>query len=101
MGAARDIVVTRAERERAQVQQDRRNLRQTADRLGGSYHDAGRPEDVARLLDELGELDLQPAPATRQDRDEPAAGWPWLAAAVLVLTAEWLLRRRHGLLAVR
>lgn len=33
-GEPRDIVVTRAERERAQVQQDRRNLRQTADRLG-------------------------------------------------------------------
>ncbi len=97
-GEPRDIVVTRAERERAQVQQDRRNLRQTADRLGGVYHDAGRPDDVDRLLNSLAGLDLESAAATRQDRHEPAAGWPWLAAAVALLAAEWLLRRRHGLL---
>jgi len=98
VGEAREIVVTRAERERAQVQQDRRNLRQTADRLGGAYHDAGRDEDVGHLLASLAELDLEPAAATRQDRHEPAAGWPWLALAVACLAAEWLLRRRHGLL---
>jgi len=97
-GPARDIVVTRAERERAQVQQDRRNLRQTADRLGGSYHDAGRPADVERLLADLAALDLAPEEAGRQDRHEPAASWPWLLAAVALLGAEWLLRRRHGLL---
>jgi hypothetical protein len=97
-GTPREIVITRAERERAQVQQDRRNLRQTADRLGGSYHDAGRPADLDRLLADLATLDLAPVPVLRQDRHEPAASWPWLAAAVALLGAEWLLRRRHGLL---
>ena len=97
-GPSRDIVVTRAEREQAQVRQDRRNLRQTADRLGGTYLDGERPEDVASLLGAITELDLAPAASSRQDRHEPAAGWPWLILAVGVLTAEWLLRRRHGLL---
>ena len=97
-GPARDIVVTRAEREQAQVRQDRRSLRQTADRLGGLYLDAERPEDVARLLASVAQLDLAPADTMRQDRHEPASGWPWLALAVGLLTAEWLLRRRHGLL---
>ena len=95
---AREIVVTRAERERAQVRQDRRNLRQTADRLAGTYIDAGRPDQLARLLDEVAGLDLAPRTSLRQDRYEPASGWPWLLLAVGLLTAEWLLRRRYGLL---
>jgi len=97
-GPAREIVVVRAERELAQVRQDRRTLRQTAERLGGKALDASRADDVARLFAELAALDLAPERTTRQDRHEPAAGWPWLAVSVGLLAAEWLLRRRHGLL---
>ncbi len=97
-GPARDIVVTRGERELTQVRQDRRSLRQIAARLGGEALDAGRQEHVVRLLDELAGLDLGPRRSLRQSRHEPAAGWPWLAIAVGLLGAEWLLRRRYGLL---
>jgi len=98
MGTPRDVVVTAAERERAQVRQDRRNLRQLAARNGATYADASASEAWAELLADLGALDLDPAATTRQDRHEPAAGWPWLALAVGLLGAEWLLRRRWGLL---
>lgn len=97
-GPAREIVVTAAERELTQVRQDRRNLRQTAARLGGAALDAGNPEHVQRLLAELTDLDLGPRHTQRQSRLEPAAGWVWFAIVALLLAAEWLLRRRHGLL---
>jgi hypothetical protein len=97
-GQPRDVVVTAAGQERAQVRQDRRNLRQLAARLGGRYVDASEPAGRAGLLGDLAALDLAPSRAERQDRDEPAAGWPWFAVAVGLLGTEWLLRRRHGLL---
>ncbi len=98
IGPAREIVITRAERELAQVRQDRRSLRQVAARLGGVALDGGQPDQVQRLLAGLPDLDLTAAATVRQARLEPAAGWPWLLAAVVLLTGEWLLRRRHGLL---
>ncbi len=97
-GEPRDIVVTAAERERAQVRQDRRMLRLVAARLGGEALDGGRPDHRQALLADLAALDASPEPRTRQDRHEPAAGWPWFALAVGFLGAEWLLRRRYGLL---
>ena len=98
VGEPREVVVTAAERERAQVRQDRRNLRQLASRLGGRYVDGSSETARAALLADLAQLDLAAVPAERQDRLEPAAGWPWLALAVGLLGGEWLLRRRHGLL---
>ncbi len=97
-GEPREIVVTAAERERAQVRQDRRTLRLIAARLGGRALDAGQPEDRQALLAGLADLDPTPEAATRQDRHEPAADWPWFVAVVGLLGAEWLLRRRQGLL---
>jgi hypothetical protein len=97
-GTAREVVVTRAERELTQVRQDRRTLRLTAARLGGVALDANRTEHVDRLLAELADLALHPRQGLRQARSEPAAGWAWLAAAVSLLAGEWLLRRRYGLL---
>jgi hypothetical protein len=98
VGEPREIVVTAAERERAQVRQDRRNLRLLAARLGGRALDAGDPAGRQALLDGLTDLDLTPEETSRQDRHEPASGWPWFTLAVMALGAEWLLRRRHGLL---
>lgn len=97
-GPAREIVVTAVQRELAQVRQDWRNLRQTAARLGGVALDASRPEHEERLLAALGELDLRPHLSQRQSRREPTAGWTWLGLTIALLAAEWLLRRRHGLL---
>lgn len=98
MGTPRDIVISRTERELAQIRQDRRNLRQVAARAAGTYLDAGEPQGRQRLLADLSALDLEPRHVTRQDRHEPMSGWVWLALVVGLLASEWLLRRRYGLL---
>ncbi len=98
VGTAREIVVTGAAREAAQVRQDRRTLRMVAGRLGGRVVDGGADSDRDALLEAIAEIDLEPRRTERQARFEPAAtGW-WLMIALGLLAAEWLLRRRRGLL---
>ncbi|MBD3222723.1 hypothetical protein GF314_15935 [bacterium] len=98
VGAAREIVVTEAASEAAQVRQDRRTLRMVAGRLGGRVVDGGDVGDRDALLTGIAALDLEPRRAERQARFEPAATAWWLMIALGLLAAEWLLRRRRGLL---
>lgn len=98
VGAARQIVVTRTEREHKQVRQDRRTLRQIAARLEGVAFDSSVQEDRDRLLADLGNLDLRPDRTPQWSRYELMAGWGWLGAVTALLGAEWLIRRRRGLL---
>jgi hypothetical protein len=97
-GAWQPLVVTASSLERAQVRQDRRRLRQLAAAVGGSYHDASQPGAVDALLRDLADLDLTGEERERRSRWEVWAGWPLLGLAALLLGAEWLLRRRNGLL---
>ncbi|MEZ4387656.1 MAG: hypothetical protein R3D98_08775 [Candidatus Krumholzibacteriia bacterium] len=97
-GEPRTVAVTAAESERAQVRQDWRNLRQTGSRLGAMVLDAGQPNDRQVLLDALADLALDAERAPRQARLEPTATWAWLGLVVVLLGAEWLVRRRQGLL---
>lgn len=98
VGDPHTVVVTAAESERAQVRQDRRNLRQVAARLGATVATADSPMGRDELLQELVRLDLTPRATTRLARLEPTATWGWLVVVLALLAAEWLLRRRQGLL---
>lgn len=97
-GAVRTVVVTDAARERAQVRQDRRYLRQAAARLGGTAIDGDRSGAREALLAELSGISLEVERTRRQSRLEPGASWGWLAVVVMLLGIEWTLRRRQGLL---
>jgi len=97
-GPAHVVVVTAAESEQAQVRQDRRNLRQTASRLGGEALQVSTPAQRAALVEAVSELDFAPAASANLARFEPAATWGWLVLVLTLLAAEWLLRRRQGLL---
>lgn len=97
-GTAREVVVTDAARERAQVRQDRRYLRQLAARVGGTAVDGDQAAGRATLLAELSGLPLEAEQTRRQARLEPGASWAWLVVVVSMLGVEWFLRRRQGLL---
>ena len=97
-GATAELLVTDASIETAQVRQDRSRLEQLAARAGGSYRDLGRRGSLAELETELLALDWSGVEDRQRRRQDLSAGWPFIVVVTLLLGAEWLLRRRHGLL---
>lgn len=97
-GASAEVLVTDTSVESAQVRQDRSRLEQLAARAGGSYHDLAEPGSLAALGQELLALDWGGVGDRQRRRLDLLAGWPLIAAVVLLLGTEWFLRRRHGLL---
>jgi hypothetical protein len=97
-GPTAGLIVAETSVERGQVRQDRRRLDLLASREGGAVHAAAAAEAPATLVAALDELDWSGLPQERRSRSELAGGWPFLALVVLLLSCEWFLRRRHGLL---
>ncbi len=97
-GPSRSLVVTPATVEATQVRQDRPRLRQLAARAGATYVDAQVAGDRQQLLAAVGALDLAPVELTRERRWDVWSSWPYLTAVVALLAAEWILRRRQGML---
>jgi uncharacterized membrane protein len=85
------LLVGGADRELTDPRVHEDGLRRLAAASGGRYLDAGAIGQLPRLL-----ADREPLSEVREERDL----WdsPWVIAAVLLLlSAEWLLRRRWGL----
>ena len=92
------LVVTDASVERTQVRQDRRRLEQLAARAGGACVDIDTPGAVPALRQRLEAMDWTGAQNRQRRRFDLWSGWPFLATSVVLLSFEWFLRRRHGLL---
>ncbi|MFH1842757.1 MAG: hypothetical protein ABIF77_06080 [bacterium] len=92
------LVVTPHSLEATQVRQDSRFLRQLASGLGGSYASGNSDATDDRLVQFCEDLDLAGDVLTLNSRRAVWSGWPLLTVASLLLGAEWVLRRRHGLL---
>ena len=90
--SAADFVVAPPQTELARVQMDATEMKQAADVTKGHYYTC---KDASRLLDDL--------PAGRQVPIEslPPVSlwnrWPLLALVLGLLTGEWLLRKRKGM----
>ncbi len=97
-GARAELLVTDTSIESSQVRQDRSRLEQLAARAGGTYRDLGRPGSLAELEAELLALDWSAVQDRQRQRRDLRSGWPFIVAVTVLLGAEWLLRRRHGLL---
>jgi hypothetical protein len=97
-GAWQPLVVATSSLERSQVRQDRRHLRQLAGALGGTYYDGSQDGAVAALLADLERCDLAAENRRLRLRWDLWASWLLLALAAGLLSTEWVLRRRNGLL---
>lgn len=84
--------------ETTQVRLDRRRLVQLASLQGARYVDANDPEAVAGMLEALAGAEWRGEQRFLRSRYELWSGWPFLVAVVALLSVEWYLRRRHGLL---
>ncbi len=98
VGAEQPLVVAASSLEATQVRQDRRRLRQLADRLGGEYFNADSPAGRGQLLRYVAGLDLVNDTREIRQRWDFWAGWPFLTVVALLLGLEWFIRRRNGLL---
>jgi len=97
-GATTFFVVLRRTVEDTQVRRDQRGLDGLARRWGGRTVVDGALPLPAEIASDLATGDWSPGGAPRRRRLDPWSGWPFLAAMAVLLGAEWVLRRRHGLL---
>ncbi len=95
---SREIVVLPTSPELRQGTQDIRRLRALAAAHDGLYVQASSEAGLQAFLRRLDGLDPSPATVTSRTSLAPWAGWPFLLLVVGCLSAEWILRRRHGLL---
>ncbi len=98
LGPAREFVVVAARPEEAQVRQDRRRLRALAAAWGGHYVDGHAPGADRALTAVLDTADWTPATVARRTEVRLVHGWYLIAAATLLLGAEWAVRRSRGML---
>ncbi len=98
LGRQENLIVADHSLEMTQVRMNRRRLTQLAARGGGQFYDAGSPGDLRALVAELLAVDWQGDRIEQHRRVDVRSGWPLLALVVVLLGAEWFLRRRHGLL---
>ena len=98
LGAEEFLVVTAHSIEETQVRQDTRRLAQLAGLAGGSYISLSSGTAVETLVDQLARLDWSGSFQERRARLDFWSGWPFLILVVILLGAEWYLRRRNGLL---
>jgi hypothetical protein len=92
------LVVSPISLEAAQVRQDSRHLRQLAAQLGGSYLAGDEDETSAKLSQFLAAVTWDGDVHVIRNQWDIWAGWPLLVLVVILLSGEWYLRRRHGLL---
>jgi hypothetical protein len=98
MGPQEALVITAHSIEETQVRQDARALRQLADRNGGTYVSLLQDQALENALSVLDQVDWAGRAEMRRQRWDFWSGWPFLVLVVMLLAAEWYLRRRHGLL---
>ncbi len=98
LGRQENLIVADHSIEMTQVRMDRRRLTQLAARGGGRFYDAGSASDLRTLIDDLVAVDWQGDRVEQRSRLDIRSGWPLLVLIVILLGAEWYLRRRHGLL---
>lgn len=94
----RELVVGTGGIEKTQLRLNRRRLQHLATRSGGRFYEAGKTGQLDALYDDLQRLDWQGERLVRRYRFDLRKGWPLLGLVVVLLGAEWFLRRRHGLL---
>lgn len=97
-GRPQTFVITSHSQEEIQVRQDSRGLRDLASSLGGSYLAGDRPAAADGVASFVAGLDLRPATAVSRGRTPLWSGWGMLLLTAALLTAEWILRRRLGML---
>ncbi len=97
-GPEESLVVTAYSVEETQVRQDSRLLNQMALRMGGTYHSLSDSGTLEQVLQNLSAVDWSPEMRERRQRWDFWSGWPFFVLVVILLGAEWYLRRRHGLL---
>ncbi len=94
--SSRIVVATEDVTEQLQASPDRQAMQQMADASLGRFVAVETTEDFA---DVLNELDLAPAaPARSASSKSESAGLTWwvMAAGLVLLCGEWLIRRRYG-----
>ncbi|MCP4571847.1 MAG: hypothetical protein GY838_05795 [bacterium] len=97
-GAATSFVILRRTVEDTQVRRDVRALAALARRWHGRLVADGSWPLPVEIAADLEDGDWSPGGAERRRRLDPWSGWPFLAAMALLLGAEWVLRRHHGML---
>lgn len=94
----RMLTIVNRSLESTQVKLDRRRLMQLASLQGARYVDADDSNAVAAMLETLARAEWRGEQRSLRSRYELWSGWPFLVAVVALLSVEWYLRRRHGLL---
>jgi hypothetical protein len=97
-GPEESLVVTAYSVEETQVRQDSQLLNQMALRMGGAYHSLSDSGTLDQVVQNLSAVDWSPELRERRHRWDFWSGWPFFVLVVILLGAEWYLRRRHGLL---
>jgi hypothetical protein len=97
-GDVLEFVVAGQSVEAGQVRRDQRRLDLLAAALGTEALDGDAPDAVRLLAAGLEGVDWSARQVMRRERWDLWAGWPFLVLVTVVLGAEWLLRRRAGLL---